>query len=97
LAQEKRNKLKSQLIPIRFVDTETQTIRLLEQNTFENYFAEDMDELLKRLYKFSRIREKAMVLQGDNEKKFTIIKNTCVEINEVLFKLLMMILKGEKF
>lgn len=49
-------KAKSQRIPLKYVDSEVQTIRILDQKDFDNYFKEDALQLFEKIQKLSRIR-----------------------------------------
>lgn len=55
-AQEMKMKAKSQRIPMKYVDSEVQTIRILDQKEFDDYFKEDALQLFQKIQNLSQIR-----------------------------------------
>ena len=55
-AQEIKMKAKSQRSPWKYVDSEVQTIRILDQKEFDDYFKEDALQLFQKIQKLSQIR-----------------------------------------
>ncbi len=88
--------MKSQRVPIKYIESESQTIKILEQTDFDHYFNEDFKQLFERISKLNQIRENTILNKKANNR-LVVIKNACQDINDCLFKILTMILKGEKF
>jgi hypothetical protein len=80
----------------KYVHTWSNTISELKDKDFDTYFTEDVHLILEQIIRLDDLRQR--VLKSRKEKpQLVLIKNICVEIKEVLFRLLMAMLRGERF
>lgn len=83
----KQNKTK------KYVHTWSNTISELKDKDLDTYFREDVHLIIEQIIRLDDLRQR--VLKSRKKKpQLVLIKNICVEIKEVLFRLLMVTLRG---
>lgn len=94
--KELKLKSKNQRLPAKYTDNVAQTIDQMKEKDFEDYFVEDAKNIFDRLVQLNAIRDR-IVEEEDGRDFGTMATNIGLEIGKELFKLLMLVLKGEKF
>lgn len=83
-------------MPAKFISSITQTNDIMQEKDFDEYFVQDAKNIFDRLTQLNAMRDR-IVDQEDGQTFSVMATNVCLEIGKELFKLLMLVLKGEKF
>ena len=92
--KENRLKSKNQRLPAKFVSSLAQTNDQMQEKDFDDYFTEDATSIFDRLHQLNLIRDR-IVEEEEGETFSVMATNIGLEIGKELFKLLMLVLKGE--
>lgn len=92
--KENRLKSKNQRLPAKFISSVAQTNDEMKEKDFEDYFVQDAKDIFDRLKQLNDIRDK--IIENEEGEVFNIMAtNVGLEISNELFKLLLVVLKGE--
>lgn len=94
--KENRLKSKNQRLPAKFVSSVAQTNDEMKEKDFEEYFVQDAKNIFNRLKQLNDIRDR--IIEEEEGEVFNVMAtNIGLEIGKELFKLLLLVLKGEEF
>lgn len=93
--KELRLKTKNQRIPAKYISSVAQTNDQMQEKDFDQYFVEDAKNIFDRLKFLNLVRDR-IVEEEDGEAFDVMAKNVGLQIGKELFKLLMLVLKGQK-
>ena len=92
--KENRLKSKNQRLPAKFISSVAQTNDEMKEKDFEDYFVQDAKDIFNRLKQLNDVRDK--IIENEEGETFNIMAtNVGLEISNELFKLLLVVLKGE--
>ncbi len=92
--KENRLKSKNQRLPAKFVSNVAQTNDDMKEKDFDDYFVQDANDVFDRLKQLNDIRDK-IIEREDGETFNVMATNIGLEISAELFKLLLVVLRGE--
>jgi hypothetical protein len=92
--KENRLKSKNQRLPAKFVSNVAQTNDDMKEKDFDDYFVQDANDIFDRLKQLNEIRDK-IIRQEEGETFNVMATNVGLEITSELFKLLLVVLRGE--
>jgi hypothetical protein len=92
--KENRLKSKNQRLPAKFISSVAQTNDEMKEKDFEEYFVQDAKNIFNRLKQLNDIRDR--IIEEEEGEVFNVMAtNIGLEIGKELFKLLLLVLKGE--
>jgi hypothetical protein len=92
--KENRLKSKNQRLPAKFVSNVAQTNDDMKEKDFDDYFVQDANDIFDRLKQLNETRDK-IIEQEEGETFNVMTANIGLEITSELFKLLLVVLRGE--
>jgi hypothetical protein len=92
--KESRLKSKNQRLPAKFVSNVAQTNDDMKEKDFDDYFVQDANDIFDRLKQLNEVRDR--IIDAEEGETFNVMAtNIGLEISNELFKLLLVVLKGE--
>jgi hypothetical protein len=77
------------------VNSVAQTNEMMQEKDFDDYFVQDAKNIFERLTHLNKIRDQ--IVEEEDSPTFSVMAtNIGLEVGKELFKLLMLVLKGEK-